>query len=251
MGNLVASLFSGAVEGVGNVLKEIFQAPLQFLAGKLCSSGCGPTWDLICYIEHFCIAQILKLVMVLALAYLVFQCIGRSICKMVWGLLATYFSLWEYGCMILWTKLKSVKRERRRHLRDIEEEYESSQDESMLGGKSSSISSSVHGEGSSSISSFVESRRYIDGERSAHRRSKERRELLTPRSHRHKLGIHMHSTGKHSKHKSLNSMKRSRLKAKPDRVHRTRKELRAQAVAYTKRPSTQTQDTQAFNWKAQ
>ncbi|XP_027093160.1 protein HAPLESS 2 [Coffea arabica] len=57
MGNVVGSVLGGVSEVLGKLLGH----PLDFLSGKSCSSKCGPTWDLTCYIENFCIAQLLKL----------------------------------------------------------------------------------------------------------------------------------------------------------------------------------------------
>lgn len=59
-------VFSGFIQAIG----KLFRSPLDFLAGKSCSSICGSTWDLICYIENFCVANILKLIMVLVLSYI-------------------------------------------------------------------------------------------------------------------------------------------------------------------------------------
>lgn len=42
----------------------------KFLSWLLFSSACGSTWDLICYIEKFCVANLLKMVVVLALFYI-------------------------------------------------------------------------------------------------------------------------------------------------------------------------------------
>ncbi|XP_028758795.1 uncharacterized protein LOC114717767 [Neltuma alba] len=66
MGNVIESFASG----IGNVLGKIFGSPVDFLSGKSCSSTCRPTWDLMCYIEHFCIANLLKLALVLVLVYI-------------------------------------------------------------------------------------------------------------------------------------------------------------------------------------
>ncbi|XP_057766581.1 uncharacterized protein LOC130987034 isoform X3 [Salvia miltiorrhiza] len=65
MGNAVGSIFSG----VGQVVGNIFGHPLDFLSGKSCNSVCAPTWDFLCYIENFCVAQLLKFVMVAILVY--------------------------------------------------------------------------------------------------------------------------------------------------------------------------------------
>ncbi|XP_054799375.1 uncharacterized protein LOC129303854 isoform X2 [Prosopis cineraria] len=66
MGNVIESFASG----IGNVIGKIFGSPIDFLSGKSCSSTCGPTWDLMCYIEHFCIANVLKLALIFVLVYI-------------------------------------------------------------------------------------------------------------------------------------------------------------------------------------
>ncbi|XP_011069404.1 uncharacterized protein LOC105155229 isoform X1 [Sesamum indicum] len=65
MGNAVGSFFSGFAQVVGNNLGH----PLDFLSGKSCNSVCGSTWDILCYIENFCVAHLLKLGMVATLSY--------------------------------------------------------------------------------------------------------------------------------------------------------------------------------------
>ncbi|XP_020547630.1 uncharacterized protein LOC105155229 isoform X3 [Sesamum indicum] len=67
MGNAVGSFFSGFAQVVGNNLGH----PLDFLSGKSCNSVCGSTWDILCYIENFCVAHLLKLGMVATLSYFV------------------------------------------------------------------------------------------------------------------------------------------------------------------------------------
>lgn len=39
------------------------------LLAHVCSSVCGSTWDFICYIENFCVANLLKMGMVFILSY--------------------------------------------------------------------------------------------------------------------------------------------------------------------------------------
>lgn len=50
------------------LLKKIMHT--KFLSWLLFSSACGSTWDLICYIENFCVANLLKMVAVFALFYI-------------------------------------------------------------------------------------------------------------------------------------------------------------------------------------
>nr|XP_009774289.1 PREDICTED: uncharacterized protein LOC104224356 isoform X2 [Nicotiana sylvestris] len=67
MGNVMGTVLSG----FGEILGKLLGHPLDFLAGKACSSVCAPTWDFLCYIEHFCISQLLKSAMVSILLYFV------------------------------------------------------------------------------------------------------------------------------------------------------------------------------------
>ncbi|XP_057766579.1 uncharacterized protein LOC130987034 isoform X1 [Salvia miltiorrhiza] len=131
MGNAVGSIFSG----VGQVVGNIFGHPLDFLSGKSCNSVCAPTWDFLCYIENFCVAQLLKFVMVAILVYFVLlffyllfslgicQCICRTLCHIIWAFFSSYFSALHCCCSYCCLKLQSVKRngrQRRRQRRDVE-----------------------------------------------------------------------------------------------------------------------------------
>ncbi|KAI5405952.1 uncharacterized protein LOC127082834 [Lathyrus oleraceus] len=122
MGNVIDSFASGFGEAVG----KLFNSPLEFLSGKSCSSVCGPTWDFFCYIENFCVANLLKLGVVFVLLYIVllffyvlhklgvFRCLCYSACKITWACCSTCFHIWEYSCTFLCAKLHNVKRKRRR-----------------------------------------------------------------------------------------------------------------------------------------
>ncbi|KAL5075970.1 hypothetical protein RYX36_014954 [Vicia faba] len=125
MGNVIDSFASGFGEAVG----KLFNSPLEFLSGKSCSSICGPTWDFFCYIENFCVANLLKLGVVFVLLYIVllffyvlhklgvFKCLCYSACKITWACCSTCFHIWEYSCTFLCVKLHNVKRKRRRRVR--------------------------------------------------------------------------------------------------------------------------------------
>ncbi|XP_051139538.1 uncharacterized protein LOC127257202 [Andrographis paniculata] len=131
MGNVVSSVSSG----FGQLIDKILGHPLDFLSGKNCKSVCAPTWDFICYVENFCVSQLLKLIMVASLVYFlllflfllyklgVCQCICHIICGTIWGCFATCFSSLEFCCTYCCSKLQNVKRNnrRRRRRRDIEE----------------------------------------------------------------------------------------------------------------------------------
>ncbi|CAI9103530.1 OLC1v1002030C1 [Oldenlandia corymbosa var. corymbosa] len=131
MGNVVGSVLTGFSEVLGKLLGH----PLDFLSGKSCSTNCGPTWDLICYIDNFCISQLLKLALVVVLLYFVLlffylsyklgicQCICHTICRSIWACCAIYFSTLECCCTFLCSKLdkhNQRRRRRRRASRDIE-----------------------------------------------------------------------------------------------------------------------------------
>ncbi|PNT62241.1 hypothetical protein BRADI_5g27575v3 [Brachypodium distachyon] len=100
MGNIIDSVASGFTKAIADILAK----PLDFLSGKTCSSACGSTWDIICYVENFCVANLAKMAAILFLLYLA--------CKK--------------GCTLVCNKMRTVKRarqERRRCFRgddDIE-----------------------------------------------------------------------------------------------------------------------------------
>lgn len=137
MGNVIGSLFSGLAAGVNQLLGS----PLDFLAGKNCSSLCSATWDLFCYIDNFCIAHLVKLAtlsvlvyFVLLFFYLVFQlgicqCICHTIFRVMWACCATSFSIIEYCCACLCYNLPRLRRTTRRHKRVIKDFSPSSSDE--------------------------------------------------------------------------------------------------------------------------
>ncbi|KAL1344485.1 hypothetical protein HN51_018346 [Arachis hypogaea] len=126
MGNVIESF----AQGIGNGVGKLFSSPVEFLSGKSCSSVCGPTWDFLCYIENFCVANLLRLAMVFILLYAVllffyllhklgiFGCIGRGLCKIIWACCSSYCCIWEYACAFLCAKLHKIKRRRRRRLRN-------------------------------------------------------------------------------------------------------------------------------------
>ncbi|XP_038897054.1 uncharacterized protein LOC120085227 isoform X2 [Benincasa hispida] len=156
MGNVASSLTSGIFSAIG----KVFGSPLDFLSGRSCSSVCGSTWDFICYIENFCVSNLLKMGMVLILSYF-----------------ASYFYAWEYCCTFMCIKLASVKRTRRRHLRrrDLEEEFESEEGKCQHGSTSDSSNVPEHVESRSS-------RRACRRWRRNHRSSRMRKSLR-PRGH--------------------------------------------------------------------
>ncbi|KAL8231037.1 hypothetical protein R6Q57_000815 [Mikania cordata] len=128
MRNPITSL----VKGVGHVVGNIFGAPLDFLSGKSCDSVCGPTWDLECYIENFCIQHLLKffavsflLYLVLLLFYLlyklkVFHCLFKGSFKMIWSCVSNVFLFCDNGCRLLCGMMYTVHERRKQYKRDLE-----------------------------------------------------------------------------------------------------------------------------------
>ncbi|XAR62824.1 hypothetical protein NMG60_11017707 [Bertholletia excelsa] len=185
MGNVIDSLLSG----FGHAINKLLGSPLDFLSGKSCNSVCGTTWDLLCYIENFCIAHLLKMAMVSILFYLVLaffyllyklgicHCICWTFCNTIWACFALWFSAVECCCNFLCYKLPRIKRRNRRHKRDIEECNSSSNDEE-----------------DGSFSHHRVPKRMQDSRRSMSRRWRDYkgdhlRRSLRARSHRVKVGI--------------------------------------------------------------
>ncbi|XP_022891868.1 uncharacterized protein LOC111406721 [Olea europaea var. sylvestris] len=189
MGNVVGSFFSGFSQVIGKLLGH----PLDFLAGKSCDTVCHSTWDFTCYIENFCIAQLLKLAMVATLFYFVLlffylsyklgicQCICHTLCRTTWACFATCFSTLDFCCTYLCFKLKSVKRTRRRQRRDIEKE----------------LSTSTSEEDYEESFSRQQPKNLKDRRSLSHRRRNYKQEhlrrALRPNSHRANLGISRNS----------------------------------------------------------
>ncbi|XP_041014314.1 uncharacterized protein LOC121257387 [Juglans microcarpa x Juglans regia] len=142
----MGSVISKAANGIGGVLGNTFVAPLKTIFGASCEGVCSGPWDVVCFIEHLCVSNLVKLLMILVLCfimllfcYLLFkvgicQCIGRSLCKMCWAACETYwFALEDITCFLC-HRLKNTKRInrwRRHRFQDIELGYSSS-DESDL-----------------------------------------------------------------------------------------------------------------------
>ncbi|KAK7390574.1 hypothetical protein VNO78_25883 [Psophocarpus tetragonolobus] len=130
MGNVIESFASG----LGNSIGKLFSSPVEFFSGKSCSSVCGPTWDLICYVENFCVANLLKLAMVFMLSYIVLlflylvhklgicACLCWSSCKMIWACFSICFHVLEYSCTFLCFKLHAVRRRRKVRM-DMNQEF--------------------------------------------------------------------------------------------------------------------------------
>ncbi|XP_064935081.1 uncharacterized protein LOC103994485 isoform X2 [Musa acuminata AAA Group] len=66
----MGSVISKAANGVGTALGNAFVAPVKTIFGASCEGICSGTWDITCFIEHLCISNLLRLLMVSVLAYI-------------------------------------------------------------------------------------------------------------------------------------------------------------------------------------
>lgn len=154
----MGTVISKAANGIGAVLGNAFVAPIKTIFGASCEGVCSGTWDITCFIEHLCVSNLLKLLMVLCLTnitllflYLLFkvgliQCIGRSLCKMAWAACETYWLSLEGISCFLWHKLKNTKRVYHRRFQDLEEGCSSRDDDRSSG---SYVNLSIVGKGRS------------------------------------------------------------------------------------------------------
>lgn len=228
MGNSVGSFFSG----VGQLIGKTLGHPLDFLSGKSCNSVCTTTWDIICYIENFCVAQLLKFVMVAFLVYFVLlffyllfslgicQCICRTLCHIVWAFVSTYVSALHFCCTCCFNKLRSVKRRRRRR-RDIEE----------FAAPSGSSSDGEYGYQLAEMPTFQPPRNLERGRSQLSRRKNYKderlRSSLRPNSHRARVELSGNSVHLHRKNIRKNvddhvCVKRSSKFSQKGSRHRTR-----------------------------
>ncbi|WZZ05650.1 hypothetical protein YC2023_091571 [Brassica napus] len=112
---------------IGGFIGNVFTAPFKATLGR------SWPWDLSCFIEHFCLPDIAKLVLISGLCVIILmfitllfklgicQCVVKNICKMSCAACAMYW--FAIGEMIrcLWHSLRNTKRVyRRKRLHDIE-----------------------------------------------------------------------------------------------------------------------------------
>ncbi|XP_010472727.1 PREDICTED: uncharacterized protein LOC104752316 isoform X2 [Camelina sativa] len=130
MGNALGK----ASTDIGGFIGNIFTAPLKATLGRSCLDVCTGPWDLACFIEHFCLTDIAKLVLISGLCFIILmfitllfkigicQCVVKSICKMSCAACAAYWFAIGEMVSCLWHSLTNVKRVRRsrKRLGDIE-----------------------------------------------------------------------------------------------------------------------------------
>ncbi|CAM8903962.1 unnamed protein product [Rhodiola kirilowii] len=139
MGNAIGS----AATSVGSALGNVIAAPFKSIFKGSCEGICSSTWDLICFIEHLCVNDLARLLMVLCLCYItllliyvlfkigIFQCITKSLCKMCWAAFKGYWCALFHIARFLCYKIKNTKRVSRKHrnihhVSDLEKGHESS-----------------------------------------------------------------------------------------------------------------------------
>ncbi|GAB2279734.1 hypothetical protein Dimus_014374 [Dionaea muscipula] len=142
MGNAI----SNAAGSFGTVVGNTLAAPFKSVFTKTCDNICSGAWDFFCFIEHFCISDLMKLLLIFSLCYIallffyllfklgICQCIVKSLFKMCWAVCETYwFTLRDVACFC-WHKIRNSKRvyrgRRGRRFRDVELGYNSSEDSS-------------------------------------------------------------------------------------------------------------------------
>ncbi|XP_065870755.1 uncharacterized protein [Euphorbia lathyris] len=126
----MGSAISKAADGFGHVVGNVFSAPFKNMFGASCEDICAGPWDVLCFIEHLCVSNLVKLLLILGLCYIGFlffyvtfqlgicQCIGRSLCNMCWAACYGYWYSLKYITCFCWYKLKNTKRVyRRRRMR--------------------------------------------------------------------------------------------------------------------------------------
>lgn len=127
------------------------------------------------------------------------QCVSHSLCRMVWGCIACWFSSWEFCCTFLCYKLLKVKRvnRRRRRRRRRMKDYQLDTTSEESDDDDETFSYHIYRPMEASNSSL--SGRWRDY------RGVQLRKSLRPRSHRIKVGIardSLHKTNftKHGHH---------------------------------------------------
>ncbi|KAJ8431733.1 hypothetical protein Cgig2_028950 [Carnegiea gigantea] len=146
MGNAASKGASDVGTAVGNAIA----APFKSIFGRSCQDICSGIWDVECFIEHLCIPDLVKLLLVCGLSYvcLVFlyllfklgvcQCVVKSLCKISWAACETCWLTLDYICCFCWYKIRHTKRVYRRRHR---EQARLSRDDVELGYASTSTSS--------------------------------------------------------------------------------------------------------------
>ncbi|KAM7256099.1 hypothetical protein ACFE04_011840 [Oxalis oulophora] len=60
----MGTIISKAANAIGAVLGNSFVAPFKNIFGASCEELCSGPWDLVCFIEHLCVSNLLKLLLI-------------------------------------------------------------------------------------------------------------------------------------------------------------------------------------------
>lgn len=66
----MGTVVSKAADGIGGVLGDVFAAPFKSILGGSCEDICSGPWDVTCFIEHLCVSNLVKLLMILGLCFI-------------------------------------------------------------------------------------------------------------------------------------------------------------------------------------
>ncbi|KAL3753376.1 hypothetical protein ACJRO7_000726 [Eucalyptus globulus] len=130
----MGDVLSKAAHSVGSVVGNAVAAPFKTIFGGSCEELCSGPWDVVCFIEHLCVTNLIKFLLICVLCYIallflyllfklgICQCIGRSLCNMCWLACETYWRALGHICCFMWYKISSTKRvyRGRRRFRDFE-----------------------------------------------------------------------------------------------------------------------------------
>ncbi|KAH0878178.1 hypothetical protein HID58_065572 [Brassica napus] len=169
VGRVMDSFFTGFVHSLGN----FFGSPLDFLSGKSCSTLCPSPWDVLCYVENFCVASLAKAALILIVAYLFlffiymlykigfWHCIIHGFFRFLWASVSCWFYILSNCCTFFCYDLLHTKRRRRRRNRRYSEDEDTDDGGSFR---------------------YHRSRREM-------RKEERLRKSLRPRSHRVRVGV--------------------------------------------------------------
>ncbi|CAF2162365.1 unnamed protein product [Brassica napus] len=104
------SFFTGFFHSLGN----FFGFPLDFLSGKYCSLVCPSPWDVLCYVENFCVAYLFLFFFYMLYKIGFWHCIIHSFCRLLWALVSCWFYILSYCYTFFCYDLLHTKRRRRR-----------------------------------------------------------------------------------------------------------------------------------------
>ncbi|GAB2222140.1 hypothetical protein Drorol1_Dr00013342 [Drosera rotundifolia] len=218
MGNALGN----AVNSFGTVIGNTLAAPIKSVFTKSCENICTGAWDLFCFIEHFCIADLVKLLLIFCISYLgllflymlfklgICKCVLKSMFKMCWAACETCCFMLGRICCFCWHRISNTKRVyrgRRGGLKDIELGYTSAEESLYLASPNSALvrKRKSLSRGRRTNPSITSSRRHL-------------RNTWTPKSHLSRLKSRSVSlryrgrSGKSSRHLQIRSLNKHRTK---------------------------------------